>query len=123
MKRFYRLAAAGAAFFMPVALLPLAAATAEGCLPRAELARQLAAQYGEVLIAQGLSSAGRLMEIYASPMGDSWSLTETDPAGRACLRATGNYWNMPAALEGRRGGQPAFFRSGTGSEPDGGGAE
>ncbi|MAL80211.1 MAG: hypothetical protein CMN55_14080 [Sneathiella sp.] len=121
MKRFYRLAAAGAAFFMPVALLPLAAATAEGCLPRAELARQLAAQYGEVLIAQGLSSAGQLLEIYASPMGDSWSLTETDPAGRACLRAAGDYWNMPAALAGRRGGQPAFFQPD--SKPDGGGAE
>lgn len=71
-----------------------ASAAAPGCLPRAEMRTLLAAQYGEQLRAQGLSSAGRLIEIYVNRAGDSWSMTETDTTGRTCLRAAGQFWQM-----------------------------
>lgn len=107
MRNYLFAAAAGAAFFMSFAPAASPRVTVPGCLPRAEMGRLLAEEYNERLRGQGLNSNGRLIEIYVNPVGDSWSLTETDPSGQSCLRAAGQYWQMERDAGPEAGGQPA----------------
>lgn len=96
-------AALGAVFLWPIGI-----SAAPLCLPRSELAVHLAENYGETLIAQGLDNRGALIELFAAPSRERWTLTETDVDGRSCLIAAGEYWNglhsRPVAAR-----QPAAF--------------
>ncbi|MCF8467410.1 MAG: hypothetical protein K9G33_08430 [Sneathiella sp.] len=80
------------------------------CLPRSELAVYLAEHFGESLIAQGLDNRGLLTEVFASRSFQSWTLTETDVTGRACLKAAGEYWNALNAIRKQSRQQPAGYR-------------
>lgn len=116
MKNLISAAAFGAAFFMT----NMVARATPVCLPRSELAVHLAENYGEALIAQGLTNRGALIEVFTTKSRERWTLTETDAKGRACLMAAGEYWNalgprptaarQPAAFDppakGKEGGSP-----------------
>ena len=67
-------------------------ATAQtACGPRREVAEFLRQRYREVVVAQGVTASGALLEVLAAP-GGSWSLIVTAPDGRACVLASGEGW-------------------------------
>ena len=72
-----------------VSLLPSAAQAQQSCGPRDLVSERLAAQYGEVRQAQGLTSANTVVEVYASDETGSWTIIVTTVQGLSCLIASG----------------------------------
>lgn len=74
------------------------------CFDRARLVASLGADYGERLVARGLSPSGDIViELYASADRSTWSIAMVDTTGRACLKAAGRDWeslDVPAPAEG-----------------------
>lgn len=62
------------------------------CGKRADLIADLAARYGEEPIAMGLSSSGRLFEVFAAADGKTWTMMITPPNGRSCVVDAGEGW-------------------------------
>lgn len=83
---------AAPAFATLVFLAPQARAQEAICLDREKLAQALAGRYSEKPVAAGLDSAGKLLEIFASGNGASWTMTVTSPDGVSCVIATGEQW-------------------------------
>lgn len=82
--------AAMAAFFMP------ATALAADCAPIAKGHAILAGQYGEAPIGRGVQG-GRLVMLYSSREGETWTVTVTDPVrGIMCIIAAGEGWEPMA---------------------------
>jgi len=67
------------------------------CAARKEVVARLAERYGETLRSVGLNRDNALLEVYASEETGSWTILLTDPAGRACLVASGEMWEPNAA--------------------------
>lgn len=78
-------------------------AAAQGvCMPREKIVEMLDSRYTEAPVAQGLASGGRLIEVFSSPDGATWSLLLTAPDGTSCLMAEGHGWfSLPEALVGQ----------------------
>ena len=78
-------------------------ASAQGvCMPREKIVEMLDTRYTESPVAQGLASGGRLLEVFSSPDGATWSLLLTAPDGTSCLMAEGHGWfSLPEALVGQ----------------------
>ncbi len=80
------------AFIALILLAPDTRAQESVCLDRDKLARTLDGRYSEKPIAAGLDSAGKLLEVFASGDGASWTMTVTSPEGVSCIIATGEQW-------------------------------
>lgn len=76
------------------ALFPATAAFSQGmpCMAREQIVSLLSDTYAEQLIGRGLQSDVRLVEIFTSEDGDSWTLVQTFPSGISCIMATGQSW-------------------------------
>ena len=80
-----------AAFLAAFAAMP---SHAQGsCAPRADLARVLSQQHSEAPVALGLASNGNLMEVFASKLGETWTLVMSMPNGISCVVAAGESWS------------------------------
>jgi hypothetical protein len=66
------------------------------CAPRSDLIALLKRSAGETQVAQGLSSHGYLIEMFASPAG-TWTVLLSQPDGRSCLADAGEAWMMAPA--------------------------
>lgn len=64
------------------------------CAPRDQAVQQLADEYGERQVAIALSRSGTLLELFAAPGGESWTLLETFPDGRTCGRGAGEFLEL-----------------------------
>ena len=62
------------------------------CGPRTDLARLLSQQHAEAPVALGLDSNGNLMEIFASKLGETWTLVMSMPNGISCIVTAGEGW-------------------------------
>ncbi|MDJ0951628.1 MAG: hypothetical protein QNJ94_22185 [Alphaproteobacteria bacterium] len=84
-----------------IAVLVAAPAMASGvCADRARLAQQLERKYKETPRAIGLSSEGRVVEVFASESG-SWTMIVTYPNGISCAIDSGEAWErLPLRLAG-----------------------
>ena len=80
-----------------------APASAQGlCMPREKIVEMLDARYAEAPVARGLDSGGRLIEVFSSTDGATWSLLLTAPDGISCLMAEGHGWfALPGPLAGQ----------------------
>jgi CubicO group peptidase (beta-lactamase class C family) len=77
----------------PLALGPAAPAQAERvCLPFADMARQLQANFAEAPVAIGLADNGGLIEVFANGDGSTWTMLYVAPNGVSCLVASGENW-------------------------------
>jgi len=56
------------------------------------LTRYLAQRYAETRVARGLSSNGRMIEVFASGDGATWTMVVTTPQGHSCIVASGEGW-------------------------------
>ncbi len=62
------------------------------CAPRGDLARLLSQRHSEAPVALGLASNGNLMEVFASKLGETWTLVMSMPNGNSCVVAAGESW-------------------------------
>lgn len=72
------------------------------CLPRADVVKELKEGYGETPVARGLTNANdRLVELFASEDGETWTLIITFPKGPTCIITTGHDWqsDLPKLLK------------------------
>jgi hypothetical protein len=60
----------------------------ENCGPPPDVTAGLARNYGEIVIAMGVSSNGNLVEIFAAPSG-TFTIVITAPGGLSCIGVAG----------------------------------
>lgn len=82
------------AMTMGLGLMALAAqqVKAEGgrnCAPRPSVIEQLATGFGETRQSIGLGADGIVIEVFASAVSGTWTITATLPNGLTCLVASG----------------------------------
>jgi TRAP-type mannitol/chloroaromatic compound transport system permease large subunit len=63
------------------------------CMPQADIAKRLESGYAETPVAIGLSANGGLVEVFASPDGETWTLVITTPKGISCVVIAGEAWD------------------------------
>lgn len=84
--------------------VPLAtgAASAEPrCATHNEISKQLERRYAEEPISLGLSSAGKLVQVFSTTDGATWTMVLTTPDGTSCVVAAGKHWqNLPTKIFG-----------------------
>ena len=72
------------------------------CMPRDEIVELLDARYSEAPIALGLASGGRLVEVFSTADGATWTLLLTAPDGTSCMMAEGQGWSaLPGPIVGQ----------------------
>lgn len=59
------------------------------CKPYDALASTLAKEFGESVQYRGLTSAGKMFELWSNPLAGSFSLLERDAYGGACVHSVG----------------------------------
>ncbi len=75
---------------LTVTLTPMAASTQSvNCAPRDVVVERLASRYGETRQSMGLGPNNAVMEVFASPVTGSWTITVTTARGLTCLLASG----------------------------------
>ena len=77
---------------------PAAATPEPPCGKTAEIAKHLADKYHEVPVAFGLQSNGHLLQFYASPETETWTVVNAMPNGTACILSTGTGWGTREPL-------------------------
>ena len=78
---------------------PLPAAhAAPACGPRASVIDNLARLYDEAIVHRGTATNGAMIEVLASPEGETWTILVSGPTGIACVVAAGARWvgDIPA---------------------------
>lgn len=59
------------------------------CGPRAEVLKKLADAYKETPVVLAIGGSGRILEIIASPNGETWTAITTGTDGVSCVVMTG----------------------------------
>lgn len=63
------------------------------CAPHEDMAQHLDKRYSEQPTAIGIASNGRLLEVYTSGDGATWTIVMTTPDGQSCVVADGQSWD------------------------------
>jgi hypothetical protein len=85
---------AGATLFGAALLAPAAVAlNPDLCASREEVVKLLADNFDETPVAGGLSNAGLVVEVFASPDRNSWTMVMKAPTGMTCIIGSGEGWN------------------------------
>jgi hypothetical protein len=79
------------ALLLLLAVRPPASAQ-EACMDHSELSSMLGQRFAEKSVARGLDANGRMVEIYATDDGATWSMVITTPEGQSCVVASGEAW-------------------------------
>lgn len=87
-----RFVGAAAALAVVLSIATGAAAQSDFCLERDKLVEALDGKYSEKPIAAGLDSAGKLLEVFATGDGATWTMIMTAPGGTSCIVAAGEKW-------------------------------
>jgi hypothetical protein len=66
------------------------------CAPRDRVVAVLGETYGETRRSAGLAGNSTVMELYASDMSGTWTITVTLPSGLTCLVASGGNFQAEA---------------------------
>lgn len=73
------------------------------CGDRKSIVTQLAEGYLEESRGRGLTNNGTILEIFASPGGETFSVVLSAPDGQSCLIAAGESWQQVAPKPKGRG--------------------
>ena len=80
------------------------AAAQSACTTRSQAVKSLSETYSEAQVAAGIASNGRLVEVFTSANGATWTIIFTMPNGTSCLVASGEGWiSVPPRLSLGRG--------------------
>ena len=61
------------------------------------LVTALGKRYGEAPVSLGMQSNGHALQVFASAMGDSWTVLSIAPDGTGCIVAAGHHWQTREA--------------------------
>ncbi len=76
-----------------IAALPVpAAGQVRICRDRTTLLERFARQFDERPVGRGLMQDGGVLELLSSADGATWTLVLTQPNGRSCMIAAGQFW-------------------------------
>ncbi len=75
-----------------VAVFSFPAAGQNACGPREKMVATLLERYGEHPVSAGLEYSGRVLEIYTTADGETWTLVLNSPDGISCVVAAGINW-------------------------------
>ncbi len=84
-------AAVAVALTLMLAIVPAATAQ-QACNTHDKIARLLQGRFAEAPVAAGLESSGRLLQVFASSDGATWTMVATAPDGTSCVLAVGEAW-------------------------------
>ena len=73
-------------------LAPSIAFAQPACLPHGAMVDLLAGRYSEQRVSVGLETGGRLIEVFATADGGTWTMVMTTPNGVTCVIAAGLEW-------------------------------
>ena len=79
---------------LAVFVRPVPAQAIPTCADRAVVLRILAQEWGEQVVASGITTGGALLEVAASPGGATWTVLLTRPGGPTCAMAAGEGWRV-----------------------------
>ena len=68
-------------------------------MDHSELSSMLGQRLAEMSVARGLSANGRMVEIYATDDGTTWTMVVTTPDGQSSVVASGEAWAGRAQSE------------------------
>jgi len=88
---FKRLVGASLVFGM-ASIAPPVHAQAAKCGPRDQIVERLGVKFQERMVSGGLSSATKLVEIWTTEDGATWTILLTEASGRTCIMAAGEDW-------------------------------
>ncbi len=91
MRRITEVALSTFVLTLAAILFAPAAAAKPVCGSHQSVSEKLKKSYTEAPISMGVTSAGAIVEVFASPKG-SWTLVVTRPNGMSCLIAAGQDW-------------------------------
>jgi len=84
-----------------LAQAPSQTAVAPACHSHADLTEMLNQKFAELPSAVGLQANGRLVEVFVSNDGTSWTIVVTRPDGWSCIVAVGEHWeSLPDPITG-----------------------
>jgi hypothetical protein len=75
------------------------AQAAPRCADRDVIVKRLAEKFVERQVAVGVTANGKMVEVLASPEGNTWSIVLTEPGGPSCFVAAGANWVAVAAKQ------------------------
>lgn len=62
------------------------------CLSHDDIMEMLDTRYSEARVAAGVASGGKLIEVFSTGDGGTWTIVITSPGGTSCIMATGEAW-------------------------------
>lgn len=80
-----------------------AQAQSGACAPRDMVVQRLADAYGETRQSMGLGANNMVVEVFASEMSGSWTITVTGSDGISCLMASGQAYEATTETEPKPG--------------------
>ena len=86
-----------AAVALPLAAFACSVMAQEACSPYPLLKQELAKSFAEQPVGTGLTQAGAVLQLWISPDGRTWTITQTQPNGVSCIMSSGSYWDSSAA--------------------------
>ena len=66
------------------------------CNPRSVIVEHLKKEYGEQPLMFGLNNDGRVIELFVTPNGATWTLLVTNMRGISCVVTSGETWEKTA---------------------------
>lgn len=63
------------------------------CLSHDDIMELLDTRYSEARVAAGVASGGKLIEVFSTGDGGTWTIVITSPGGTSCIMATGEAWH------------------------------
>ena len=67
-------------------------ANAAPCGERVTMVEYLASEYDEAPVYAGVTDSGTMVEVLASPGGETWTMLMILPTGVACFLGSGEHW-------------------------------
>lgn len=62
------------------------------CATYENMTKFLSAKFTEAPRSIGIASDGKVLQVFATEGGESWTMVATAPEGRSCIVASGKYW-------------------------------
>ncbi len=70
------------------------------CTSHTEMTNLLDSRHSESKVAIGLESNGRLVEVFSTGDGSTWTIVITTPQGESCVIANGEAWYIREIVAG-----------------------